>query len=156
LITLQAIVRKAVGYKPNKKNVKVADPATQTFQALRIYVNGELEELRKGLMASERLLSPEGRLAVITFHSLEDRIVKKFMKYCSVQPKVNPHTPTEVKKPTFELINRRVVVASEEELSHNPRSRSAKLRVAKRLEGPPIVKENMQQILDEQEDDEDF
>ena len=75
------IVREAVGFREAK--LSKIDPATLTFQALRIFVNDELEELQKALIASERLLAPQGRLVVISFHSLEDRMVKRFMVQCS-------------------------------------------------------------------------
>jgi 16S rRNA (cytosine1402-N4)-methyltransferase len=93
-------------------------PATRTFQALRIAVNDELEALETALPQAVDLLAPSGRLAVITFHSLEDRIVKQFMR----------------NHPALAVITRKPVVASEPELTSNPRSRSAKLRVAERIE----------------------
>lgn len=108
-------------------------PATRTFQALRIYVNGELDELALGLSAAERLLKEEGRLAVVTFHSLEDRIVKNFLAERSgKEPSVSRHQPPLARKndASFTLLNRKPIVASEREISRNPRARSAKLRAA--------------------------
>ncbi len=109
-------------------------PATRTFQALRIFVNDELGELSRGLEAAERLLAPEGRLAVVTFHSLEDRIVKRFLAArCGRQAGPSRHLP-DVKSaaPSFEPITKGAEGASEDEVARNPRARSAKLRAARR------------------------
>lgn len=98
------------------------DPATRTFQAIRIWVNDELGELEKGIKAASEILSENGKLIVVTFHSLEDRIVKTFFKdLCATDCK------------TFSLLNKKVIKASIEEVSANPRSRSAKLRAIQRL-----------------------
>ncbi|WP_065106787.1 MULTISPECIES: 16S rRNA (cytosine(1402)-N(4))-methyltransferase RsmH [unclassified Wolbachia] len=98
------------------------DPATRTFQAIRIWVNDELGELEKGIKAASEILSENGKLIVVTFHSLEDRIVKTFFKdLCATDCK------------TFSLLNKKVIEASIEEVSANPRSRSAKLRAIQRL-----------------------
>lgn len=108
-------------------------PATRTFQALRIYVNGELDELALGLSAAERLLKEEGRLAVVTFHSLEDRIVKNFLAERSGKvPSVSRHQPpvARTNDASFALLNRKPIIASEREMARNPRARSAKLRAA--------------------------
>ena len=110
-------------------------PATRTFQALRIYVNREIEELRKGLVAAERLLAPEGRLAVVSFHSLEDREVKSFLIARSgSQPRGSRHRPPDIEEQvaTFQLFRRSAIRPSQAEIAANPRSRSARLRVAQR------------------------
>lgn len=112
-------------------------PATRTFQALRIAVNDELGALRRALDASATVLKPGGRLAVITFHSLEDRIVKGFMREASREFEETPEWANSVPNPhrTFAMVNRKAVVPSETECEENPRARSAKLRVAERLGG---------------------
>ncbi|WP_265041776.1 16S rRNA (cytosine(1402)-N(4))-methyltransferase RsmH [Wolbachia endosymbiont (group B) of Melanostoma mellinum] len=99
------------------------DPATRTFQAIRIWVNDELGELEKGIKAASEILSENGKLIVVTFHSLEDRIVKTLFKdLCEPGP-----------TKTFSLLNKKVIKASEEEVNANPRARSAKLRAIQRL-----------------------
>lgn len=131
---LAEVVRRAVGYRPGGK-----DPATRTFQALRIHVNGELDELSAGLRAAERLLRPGGRLAVVTFHSLEDRVVKQFLRERSGDiPRGSRHLPEARARgpaPTF-LPAPKPVRPGEAELARNPRARSATLRAAKRSEAP--------------------
>ena len=132
---LAAIVRRAAGFRPGQK----ADPATRTFQAIRIHLNAELDELEQGLAAAERALRPGGRLAVVTFHSLEDRIVKRFFRERSGgTPAGSRHRPVLVdpNEPTFERIAKPVSPA-ERELAGNPRSRSARLRSAIRTSAPP-------------------
>ncbi len=128
---------------PKYKHSKT-HPATRTFQALRIFVNNELEELVEALEAAERILSPNGILAVITFHSLEDRIVKRFIKLKSeIYPKVNRHQPTQLKfQPSFEKFAKKKMVASKAEVKANSRARSAKLRIARKLKSDiaPIEK----------------
>ena len=117
------------------------DPATRTFQALRIHVNDELGELQRGLAAAEILLKPAGRLAVVSFHSLEDRIVKDFLRRRSGNeaglsrhmPAANDDRPT----PSFRLLSKKAVTATDAEIAANPRARSAKLRVAERTAAPP-------------------
>jgi 16S rRNA (cytosine1402-N4)-methyltransferase len=113
-------------------------PATRTFQALRIYVNRELHELVQGLAAAERLLKPGGRLAVVSFHSLEDRIVKRFLAERSGRAgRPSRHMPEkQAQLPSFEPMGRQPTTPTEEEVSRNPRSRSAKLRAAVRTEAP--------------------
>jgi 16S rRNA (cytosine1402-N4)-methyltransferase len=113
------------------------DPATRTFQALRLYVNDELQELERGLNASERLLKTGGRLVVVSFHSLEDRIVKTFLKDRSGgQANPSRYLPDIAKtKPTFQLQSHKPLAPQETEIQHNPRARSAHLRWAIRLEG---------------------
>jgi 16S rRNA (cytosine1402-N4)-methyltransferase len=114
------------------------DPATRTFQALRIAVNEELDELDRGLAAAERLLEPSGRLAVVAFHSLEDRRVKDFLRGRSADaPKASRHAPaTRGPTPSFRLITRKPVAPSAEEIARNPRARSARLRAAERTDAP--------------------
>lgn len=114
-------------------------PATRSFQALRIAVNDELGELARGLEAAERALAAGGMLAVVTFHSLEDRIVKRFMQLRSgLGPKGSRYAPeADEEEPRFELVTRKAVAPDEVELAANPRARSAKLRVARRLSSPP-------------------
>ena len=112
--------------------------ATRTFQALRIAVNDELGELARGLSAAEAALSPGGALAVVTFHSLEDRIVKRFLQLRSGgAPRASRHVPeVEAEAPRFALVTRKAVPPAWDEIADNPRARSAKLRVARRLETP--------------------
>src|SRR5580700_10633504 len=113
-------------------------PATRTFQALRIFVNDELGELASGLAAAERVLKPAGRLAVIAFHSLEDRIVKTFLTERSRAPASSRHQPLAVAAaPTFRVLTRRPEVPEELEIAANPRARSAKLRAAERTDAAP-------------------
>jgi 16S rRNA (cytosine1402-N4)-methyltransferase len=115
-------------------------PATRTFQALRIYVNDELGELSQGLAAAERVLRPGGRLAVVTFHSLEDGIVKRFIKLrAGKQEQGSRHLPPGAppeRQPSFRFVNAKPVNASEEEIAANPRARSARLRWAVRTDAP--------------------
>ena len=110
-------------------------PAKRSFQALRIAVNGELDELTAMLRAAAQRLAPGGRLAVITFHSLEDRIVKKTLQELATGCTCPPNFPVCVcgKKPTVRLVNRKPIVCGPAELTYNPRARSAKLRVAEKL-----------------------
>ena len=105
----------------------------QVYQALRIEVNGELEALEDMLKEAERALRPGGRLVVITYHSLEDRIVENFLKSGNFEGKVEKDFYGHVKR-NFELVNRKVIVPSEEEIERNPRARSAKLRIAEKRE----------------------
>jgi 16S rRNA (cytosine1402-N4)-methyltransferase len=110
-------------------------PATRTFQALRIFVNEELDELQAALAAAERVLKPGGRLVVVSFHSLEDRIVKNFLNERARTGGGSRHLPEIAQAaPSFELLTRRPVVAGEQEVALNPRARSAKLRAAARTE----------------------
>jgi len=112
-------------------------PATRTFQALRIFVNDELRELADGLAAAERVLKPAGRLVVIAFHSLEDRIVKSFLAERSRAPAPSRHRPQIATVPaTFRVLTRRPETPDESEIAANPRARSAKLRAAERTEAP--------------------
>ncbi|WP_296999933.1 16S rRNA (cytosine(1402)-N(4))-methyltransferase RsmH, partial [Thalassospira sp. UBA848] len=122
-----------------RKSKDGIDPATRTFQALRIYVNDELGELERAMDAAETLLKPGGRLVVVTFHSLEDRQVKTFMKERSGDPnKMSRRLPgePEVAIPTFTAITRKAVTGQKDEIRANPRARSAKLRAVARNEQP--------------------
>ncbi|MGN6571599.1 MAG: 16S rRNA (cytosine(1402)-N(4))-methyltransferase RsmH [Pseudolabrys sp.] len=130
---LADIVASAVRTKPNDIH-----PATRTFQALRIFVNDELGELAQALIAAERVLKPGGRLAVVSFHSLEDRIVKTFLASRSETRGGSRHAP-EVKRasPSLTVLTKRPVIADEAEVARNPRARSAKLRAGERTEAAP-------------------
>lgn len=133
---LAEIVRKALGHHPGMKK----DPATRTFQAIRIYLNEELQELEGGLEAAELVLRSGGRLAVVTFHSLEDRVVKRFLrKRSGAVPAASRHLPVQADHgpaPSFEAVAK-PVRAGEAELRSNPRARSATLRVARRTSASP-------------------
>lgn len=134
-LDLAAVVEKALGGRRGEK----VHPATRTFQALRIAVNDELGELEAGLAAAEAMLAPGGRLAVVTFHSLEDRIVKAFFTARSGNaPGGSRHAPVaiETRKPSFTLMFKGAREAGEAELAGNPRARSAKLRAAVRTDAP--------------------
>jgi 16S rRNA (cytosine1402-N4)-methyltransferase len=110
-------------------------PATRTFQALRIFVNDELAELAHGLAAAERVLKPSGRLVVVSFHSLEDRIVKTFLTERSRAPSASRHQPEIVAAPpSFRVLTRKPEMADDAEIADNPRARSAKLRAAERTD----------------------
>lgn len=126
------------GRRPDGKH-----PATRTFQALRIHVNDELGELARGLSAAERILKPGGRLVVVTFHSLEDRIVKKFFaSRAGKEPGVSRHLPLQsikLNEPSFRFLNSHPLTPSKGELDLNPRARSARLRWAVRTEEPAHV-----------------
>ena len=141
---LADVVRKALGHHPGMKK----DPATRTFQAIRIHLNEELQELEGGLAAAEEVLKPGGRLAVVTFHSLEDRVVKRFLKERSgAVPAGSRHLParsTAGPVPSFDAVAK-PVRAGERETKANPRARSATLRVARRTNAapwPPMQKGN--------------
>jgi 16S rRNA (cytosine1402-N4)-methyltransferase len=132
--SLAAVVRKALGYRQGAPK----DPATRTFQALRIHVNRELDELSKGLEAAERLLKPGGRLAVVSFHSLEDRIVKQFLRERSgAIGSGSRHLPvtTAASAPSFVRVSK-AIRPSAAEIASNPRSRSSTLRHATRSDAP--------------------
>jgi len=139
-IQLADIVRRAAR-RPKKGRGKTIDAATRTFQALRIYVNDELGELRRGLSAAEAILAPGGRFAVVTFHSLEDREVKEyFQERTGRTPRGSRHLPetppaTEAKA-TFTAKARGVMRPGENEIRVNPRARSARLRTVQRNDNP--------------------
>jgi 16S rRNA (cytosine1402-N4)-methyltransferase len=110
-------------------------PATRTFQALRIFVNDELAELAHALAGAERLLKPSGRLAVVSFHSLEDRVVKTFLNERSRAPAASRHRPEiAAAPPSFRVLTRKPETADDAEIANNPRARSAKLRAAERTD----------------------
>ncbi|MDP6603762.1 MAG: 16S rRNA (cytosine(1402)-N(4))-methyltransferase RsmH [Rhodospirillales bacterium] len=123
-----------------RTSVHAIDPATRTFQALRIYVNDELGELDRGLGAAEALLRPGGRLVVISFHSLEDRKVKSFFaEHSGTAPRPSRHVPDVEdgrRSSNFRLLRRGVQRPTVEEVASNPRARSARLRVAERVAAP--------------------
>ena len=131
---LARVVRRATGWRDGDKK----DPATRTFQAVRIHINRELEELEDGLAAAERILKPGGRLAVVTFHSLEDRLVKRFLRDRSGQaPSGSRHQPAvqSSQLPSFDSVSK-AIRAGDAELARNPRARSATLRSARRTSAP--------------------
>ena len=133
---LAEVVRQIV-----RKSKDGIDPATRTFMALRIRVNDELGELRRGLRAAENILSPGGRLAIVAFHSLEDRIVKEFLHSRSGRSGSSsrhlPEAPIEQPAPSFRLLKRGTVKAQASEVARNVRSRAARLRIAERTDSLP-------------------
>lgn len=129
---LARVVRKALGHKPHDKK----DPATRTFQAIRIHVNGELDELSQGLSAAEHLLCEGGRLAVVSFHSLEDRIVKRYLREASSTPSASRHVPMVAQDdPVFSKVSKAIKPGAAE-VERNPRARSSVLRHATRTATP--------------------
>ncbi|MGY3617502.1 16S rRNA (cytosine1402-N4)-methyltransferase [Bradyrhizobium sp. USDA 10063] len=129
---LADIVARVVRSKPNEIH-----PATRTFQALRIFVNEELDELHRALTAAERVLKAGGRLVVVSFHSLEDRIVKNFLAERGKVASGSRHLPAVAQMaPSFKILTKRPLTPSEDEIAANPRARSAKLRAAERTEAP--------------------
>ncbi len=129
---LAEIVRRAVGLSAKDES----DPATRAFQALRIAVNDELDELERGLAAAEAVLAPGGRLAVVSFHSLEDRVVKEFVRARAGRtPSPSRHAPPRAheREATLRDLARKPVLPTESEVAANPRARSARLRVAEKL-----------------------
>lgn len=131
---LARAVRRALGYKPGDKK----DPATRSFQAIRIHVNGELDELRAGLHAAECLLRAGGRLAVVSFHSLEDRIVKHFLREAAGRSGGGSrYRPEASFAPAIFTHVSKGIRPSDAELARNPRARSSTLRHAVRSDAPP-------------------
>jgi len=132
---LAEIIRRAV-----PRSGDGIDPATRSFQALRIHVNDEMGELTRALKAAEILLKPQGRLVVVSFHSLEDRVVKDFMRrHSGMVASVSRHLPANdhhAPEPSFQILTKKPQTPSEAEISANPRSRSAKLRAAERTSAP--------------------
>jgi 16S rRNA (cytosine1402-N4)-methyltransferase len=129
---LADIVGKVVRSKPNEIH-----PATRTFQGLRIFVNAELDELHQALASAERVLKPGGRLVVVSFHSLEDRIVKDFFNARGKTGGGSRHLPELAQAaPSFQILTKRPVTPGEAEVAANPRARSAKLRTAERTAAP--------------------
>lgn len=134
---LAAVVEASVG---GRKGARV-HPATQTFQAIRMYVNDELGELARGLSAAERVLKPGGRLVVVTFHSLEDRLVKTWMRErTGGVPAGSRHVPllAKPKPPSFAQITNKALQPSEKEVETNPRARSARLRAVVRTDAAAL------------------
>jgi 16S rRNA (cytosine1402-N4)-methyltransferase len=132
---LAEIVAKVVWSKPGEIH-----PATRTFQGLRIFVNEELDELHLALIAAERVLKPGGRLVVVSFHSLEDRIVKNFFSQRGKTGGGSRHLPEMAQSaPSFRILTKRPVTADDDEVRANPRARSAKLRAAERTEAPALA-----------------
>ena len=147
---LSDIVARVLG----RKRDEAKHPATRTFQALRLYLNDELDELARGLSAAERLLKAGGRLVVVTFHSLEDRIAKRFFASRSTPaPRGSRHLPETSDAafaPSFRLLNRHPIEPNQSEIRRNPRARSARLRTAERTaapaHGPDLVALGVPQI----------
>lgn len=135
IVTTRALAELVAGVvraKPNEIH-----PATRTFQALRIFVNEELDELHAALSAAERVLKPGGRLVVVSFHSLEDRIVKNFLSQRGKAAAGSRHLPEVAQAaPSFEILTKRPITPGEAEVAANPRARSAKLRAAERTAAP--------------------
>ncbi|MGD9784727.1 MAG: 16S rRNA (cytosine(1402)-N(4))-methyltransferase RsmH [Hyphomicrobiaceae bacterium] len=137
-LDLAEVVARALG---GRRHDQKTHPATKTFQALRIHVNDELGELARALVAAERVLKPGGRLVVVTFHSLEDRLVKQFIAERSGRhSRGSRHLPEqsiEFYEPSFRIVNRRPLTSSKGELDVNTRARSARLRAAIRTDSQP-------------------
>ena len=136
-LTLAGIIEGVLGKAKYIKGKKQINPATRSFQALRIYVNDELGELEAVLEVAEKILNPGGRLCIVSFHSLEDRIVKQFFKLKSGGMARNSRFLPEAAQgdaPTFEMIIKGGKKPKENEIQKNPRSRSAKLRAGRRTE----------------------
>jgi 16S rRNA (cytosine1402-N4)-methyltransferase len=139
---LADIIRKAV-----PRGNDGLDPATRSFQALRIYVNDEVGELTRALNAAKALLGPQGRLAVVSFHSLEDRVVKDFMRRESgTGANASRHLPANddgKNPPLFKILTKKPATPRDDEIAANPRARSAKLRVAERTDAPAGKEESV-------------
>ncbi|MFV0367718.1 MAG: 16S rRNA (cytosine(1402)-N(4))-methyltransferase RsmH [Hyphomicrobiaceae bacterium] len=136
-LDLAAVIERALGGQRHDQKIH---PATRSFQALRIFINDELGELSLALAAAERCLAPGGRLVVVTFHSLEDRIVKRFLtERAGATPRGSRHLPErsiQFYEPSFQIVNRRPLTSEKGELIVNPRARSARLRSALRTKAP--------------------
>ncbi len=131
---LAEIVRNAV---PGSK-LKI-DKATKTFQAIRMFLNDELNELNKGLIAAEKILEPNGLLVVVSFHSIEDRLVKNFFSICSGKSRnFSKFFPEDKKVKSFQILTKKPLTPTQDEIYNNPKSRSAKLRIAIRTSSDPI------------------
>ncbi|KQT50909.1 ribosomal RNA small subunit methyltransferase H [Aureimonas sp. Leaf454] len=143
-LDLASHILKVIGRAPKDK----IDPATRTFQALRIFVNDELGELARALLAAERVLKPGGRLVVVTFHSLEDRIVKRFLRDRSEQVTGSRHLPDMAEKVLTFTARNKPVTAGEGELAANPRARSAKLRLGIRTAAAPRSDADASDVFD--------
>ncbi|KAA5805298.1 16S rRNA (cytosine(1402)-N(4))-methyltransferase RsmH [Alkalicaulis satelles] len=133
-LALAGLVSRVMPGKPQRIH-----PATRVFQALRIFINDELGELARGLEAAERTLRPAGRLVAVSFHSLEDRMVKTFLRArCGLEGSGSRHQPEQrpAHEPSFSLLTRKALAASEAEAASNPRARSARLRAAARTPAP--------------------
>jgi 16S rRNA (cytosine1402-N4)-methyltransferase len=136
---LAEIVSKVVWAKPGEIH-----PSTRTFQALRIFINEELDELHVALSAAERVLKPGGRLVVVSFHSLEDRIVKNFFSERGKTGGGSRHLPEVAQSaPSFHILTKRPVTAGDDEVRANPRARSAKLRAAERSDAPAFAADSL-------------
>jgi 16S rRNA (cytosine1402-N4)-methyltransferase len=136
---LAEIVGKVVWAKPGEIH-----PSTRTFQALRIFVNEELDELHLALAAAERVLKPGGRLVVVSFHSLEDRMVKNFLSERGKTGGGSRHLPEMAQSaPSFRILTKRPVTAGDDEVRANPRARSAKLRAAERSDAPAFAADSL-------------
>ena len=136
-IQLASIIRNCIP----KKNHKI-DPATKTFQAIRMYLNDEVSELENGLIAAEKILKPSGILAAVSFHSIEDRIIKNFFLKCSKNNPTSRYLPdASIKSHSLKIITKKPILPSSKEILINKRSRSAKLRVAERTSSPSLYGE---------------
>ena len=139
---LVSIIHRAIGPRTGE-----VDSATRTFQALRIHINDEMGEIENGLKAAERLLAPDGRLVVVSFHSLEDRTVKSFFSLRAGssarpsrhQPSLSSRGTTRAAAPPFSLLTRKTVRPSAAECDVNPRARSARMRAGARTDAPPFA-----------------
>ena len=138
---LAHVVRKALGHRPGAPK----DPATRSFQAIRIHINGELDELEAGLIAAERLLASGGRLSIVCFHSSEDRIVKNFLREASgASPAASRHLPpSATAEPASFVLAGKAIRPGAAEVSRNPRARSAVLRAAIRTDSPTRIRPAM-------------
>ena len=144
---LASLVARVLG----RERIAGRHAATRTFQALRIYVNDELGELAAGLASAECALGPRGRLLVVTFHSLEDRLVKQFLKRrTEPEPHGSRHLPPQARTgpaPSFRFVNHRPLSPNDEEVAANPRARSAKLRWAVRADAPAWAADAMDSAI---------